>query len=197
MKPIGLLLFLVLFLSCEEEQITPAENDITFSKAANNGSRKAKTFAIKGKVDAELLTVLPTPNGPCGPETSSRPFFKGEGNLSHIGRIVIPEASHCNVPVSQEPFLVRQTNGQISFFRPNGDQFDATYTGITEFRFDEEIQVGVLDFVITGGTGRYEGASGKMKADVVGTLNVVPTTFEATFEGHITIRGQHSNLNNS
>ena len=196
MKPFGLLLLLMLFLSCEEEQIISAGNDLT-SLAAASGMKKAKTFAIKGKLDAELITVLPTPNGPCGPETSSRPFFKGVGNLSHIGRISIPGASHCNVPVSEDPFLVEQINGQISFLRPNGDQFDATYTGITEFRFDEQLQVGTLEFVIIGGTGRYEGATGYMVADVVGTLNEVPTTFEVSFEGHITISGKHSNLNPS
>lgn len=192
MKMFKLLMFipLVLICSCEKEAVIPLEED---ELSVLSNQHDGRRLPLHGFINAELTHFSEIPNEQCGFESTSNPAFKGIGRFLHFGPITVPEASHCNLPpISEDPFLVEQVNGQISFYTNRGDRFDATYTGLTEFQFEEEMQLGKLHFTITGGNGRFAGAQGRMQANAVGTLNTDPITFEVKFGGYIVLRKNHA-----
>jgi hypothetical protein len=74
-------------------------------------------------------------------------------------------SDHCTPPVDQI------LGGQMTFLAANGDELRATYTGtVLPFELVPGAIITVdIDLVITGGTGRFEGATGEadMKAFVI------------------------------
>jgi hypothetical protein len=76
----------------------------------------------------------------------------GSGHATHLGSYIF-EASECIEPLPDGTFKI--TDGEIKLKAANGDIITATYSGSA----DEELRYAVSGF-ITGGTGRFAGATG-------------------------------------
>lgn len=92
-----------------------------------------------------------------------------EGQLTHLGRTQLSTA-HCSTLEGSAA-----VNGQATFTAANGDELWATYTGTTVAWPEPPAMLLVqeTEFVVVGGTGRFEGASGRLFGMVY-----------ATFEGY-------------
>lgn len=86
-----------------------------------------------------------------------------EGKMTHLGRTALSTA-HCSTPDGS--FAV---GGVATFTAANGDQVWATYTATTVA--GPPLIVQEADFIIVGGTGRFENASGHL-------VGMVYVTFE-------------------
>lgn len=86
-----------------------------------------------------------------------------EGWISHLGRVTLATA-HCSTLDGSAA-----VSGQATFTAANGDQLWATFTAVTVA--PPPLIVQEADFVIVGGTGRFENAAGWLRG-------VVYVTFE-------------------
>jgi hypothetical protein len=70
--------------------------------------------------------------------------------------------------------------GTQTFTAANGDNLDTEFSGL----LDPETGEATVEFIISGGTGRFEDATGDFTADVQ-TVSQVPLTFTFTVSGSI------------
>src|SRR5688500_9656402 len=77
---------------------------------------------------------------------------EGSGQLTHLGRYFMTSPHTSNV-------FTGETIGDQIFTAANGDMLTASCAGFPAFQPDGRV-VGSLDCDITGGTGRFEGATG-------------------------------------
>jgi hypothetical protein len=78
---------------------------------------------------------------------------EGSGELSHLGRYFMTSPHTTDV-------VTGETIGDQIFTAANGDTLTAFCAGFPQFQADGSV-VGGLDCEITGGTGRFEGATGE------------------------------------
>ena len=105
---------------------------------------------------------------------------EGEGQLTHLGRYFMSSPHTTNV-------LTGETIGDQIFTAANGDELTAFCEGFPQFQPDGTVS-GSLDCEITGGTGRFEGASGSY----VFFLTASPDPNGPGFVTHATIDGEIS-----
>ena len=86
-----------------------------------------------------------------------------EGRMSHLGRMALT-TSHCSTLDGSAA-----VGGEATFTAANGDELWATYTAVTVA--PPPLIVQETDFVIVGGTGRFENATGWLRG-------VIYVTFE-------------------
>jgi hypothetical protein len=128
------------------------------------------TVPLKG-----ALTALPVGDLPegfsCPPGTIPAPVT-GRGNLSPLGRTTLTGAA-CN-DFSAFPNIT-VSGGEVVFRAANGDEVHLDYAGTIQAGPVCEIP-SVLDFsaTITGGTGRFEGASGEVNITGIGVPFACP-----------------------
>jgi len=104
------------------------------------------------------------------------------GRASHVGAFRM-EASECDVP---SPSGYSVTDGQFTIYAANGDTLTATYQGSGTGTGDSFSYTIVEEF--TGGTGRFEGASGSAAANGSGTVDPSGDgTVRETFEGELVL----------
>jgi hypothetical protein len=78
---------------------------------------------------------------------------EGPGHLSHMGRITFTNV-HCT------QYATGTHDGVMTFVAPDGSSIVTTYTGYGYPDYDVEAYMLITDFTITGGTGRFAGATG-------------------------------------
>lgn len=105
---------------------------------------------------------------------------EGEGQLTHLGRYFMTSPHTSNV-------FTGETIGDQIFTAANGDMLTAFCEGFPAFQPDGLV-VGSLDCEITGGTGRFEGATGSY----VFFLTASPLPDSSGFATEATIHGQIS-----
>ena len=108
-------------------------------------------------------------------DVSTAPFAaigEGSGQLPHLGKTTY-STDYEIVPGAPGTFSI--ADGTIEYVAANGDRLFADFTGSVQVT-DPGSTEGTLDFVITGGTGRFENASGSyttavstVQTSVVGT----------------------------
>lgn len=98
----------------------------------------------------------------------------GSGIGSHIGRFMLAEQNN------NEGFPV--ITGTATITAANGDQLFATHYGVVQMLGNGMAQVDA-EFTITGGTGRFSGATGSFESH--GPANLVLGTGSAVFEGSL------------
>ena len=86
---------------------------------------------------------------------------EGEGQLTHLGRYFMTSPHTSNV-------FTGETIGDQIFTAANGDTLTAFCAGFPAFQPDGTV-VGGLDCEITGGSGRFAGASGSYEFFLVAT----------------------------
>lgn len=111
----------------------------------------------------------------------------GTGAASHLG-LTRMTANHCtpNPPFGPVPGPI--LGGVITFVAANGDTVEGTYTGeVGPLAPEEGAPIhGVVHVTITGGTGRFEGATGHVEMALEGVLHFTsPMTATWTWQGVI------------
>ena len=144
--------------------------DADASLAARSVEEKEVPF--KGTLEG---TVTVTPLTP--PFASV--LIEGAGHATHLGRFTV-EIPH---QVNQ---AVRMGSGTYVFTAANGDTLTADFTGVATV-----LSPGVISTTetatITGGTGRFAGATGSFTAERV--FNMATLTTTGSFEGTISSPG--------
>lgn len=135
-----------------------------------------QALPLRGTLAGPLTS---SPTGRCadafGPTIGTSTQF-AEGELSHLGATV-HTSTHCVPPFTNLPHTSHH-DGELVWTAANGDEVHATYFGD-----------GILDFstltlraqsyvTITGGTGRFEDASGDAVAHAVANVATSQVTFE-------------------
>jgi hypothetical protein len=106
--------------------------------------------------------------------------IQGTGNATHLGRYTT-EQSHCAAPPS-----LAFTDGEFTFTAANGDQIRGAYFG--EFvPLDPPLFTVDGHFTITGGTGRFAGATGD--GDASGVQNLATGDVTVSLVGTISSVG--------
>ena len=135
--------------------------------------------SFKGKE----IFVDSTPVGFTFPFASN--LTTGEGKASHLGHYTLIGITVINTTTATATGTLRMTVG-------NGDILFVTVTGHALQPFS--LKDTVADFTITGGTGRFEGATGSWHTDshFVNAVNagVIPNPYVATITGTI-IKANH------
>jgi len=171
-------LFAVFFsfclISCQKEDTTSLKenlNSTAISEKTNIISNKRATgVPFKGIYTTSFVMLQPPPI-----------FIQkvsGTGNASHLGRSTFEAVSSVNL-TTQPPFAV---NGTRTITAANGDKLFTTFTG-NSTPLEPGLNRAELHETITGGTGRFQNASGNF--DVVAINNQNTSTFTADFDGFI------------
>jgi hypothetical protein len=116
--------------------------------------------------------------GVCG-DGSLNVVIGGEGTATHIGRYSY-EASECFNPETGV------FGGMPTFTSANGDELWGNYTGQVAPTSDPDVITYTETLTITGGSGRFAGASGELQVEGVANL--------ATGDYQQSLRGWISNL---
>lgn len=124
-----------------------------------------------GKATADVF-VGPEADGSCDYTLIGwRTDMLGVGTGAHLGAMTFA-MTHCT-PADSEDGVGIVSGGEMTIVAANGARLDAGYEGTTDpwVFTDEGILIGAtLDITITGGTGRFEEATGEMT--MTGTLFV-------------------------
>ena len=107
-------------------------------------------------------TVAPNVQGLCPSGYQLVGSTTGTGTVPQLGRVTLV-ATDC-ILLNQLGQPVRFDNGQLTLTAANGDELKATYTGGTLTPIDNTAGLPLFNLeapvIITGGTGRFAGASG-------------------------------------
>ena len=139
------------------------------SAHANNGS-DAKTISIRGTLEShETDTYDPATN-------SLIVHLEGTGVASHIGQFTLVDDGFANLSTGLG-------GGRVTFTAANGDSFTATEIGgaIIEGGFADVTD----DATITGGTGRFAGATGTLT--ILKRVDITTGFSSGSFEGTISL----------
>ena len=98
----------------------------------------------------------------------------GTGLATHVGRFDLVEENN----LDGFPIIT----GTATITAANGDQIFATHTGLIQIVGDGIAQVD-SEFIITGGTGRFTGATGSFNSH--GPANLYQGSGSATFDGNL------------
>ena len=134
----------------------------------------AKSVPFKGSWTGVTVSADPT-NFPVVAVVSD-----GTGELTHLGRYFMTSPHTSNV-------ITGETIGDQIFTAANGDTLTAFCEGFPVMQEDGSV-VGPLDCTITGGTGRFEGATGEYVFFLVArprTDGGIGYATEATIAGQI------------
>jgi hypothetical protein len=106
----------------------------------------------------------------------------GAGHASHLGRVTLTSTETLDVTASPGRLTVR--DGRMVMVAANGDELHWSYSGGGPLPDANGESALTGTFVITGGTGRFETASGGGTAEGVG--NVVTGIATFSYRGTIT-----------
>ncbi len=143
---------------------------IAFAGISDN--KKTAPHQIKGELEGTLTFVLlPTALDPNGDPV---PFPDGEvvDTLGDVSGIV-QSIGRTNMFTFHRPWgpnLEFVKDGLVRIVAANGDVIRGRYIGNTAPGTEPDQQIGTADFEITGGTGRFENATGVIHATVYITV---------------------------
>jgi hypothetical protein len=168
------LVAVALAAACQKDAPDPVGPELRSSKAA-----APKMVPFKGRLTYQ--STAPVPLERCASGEIGMSLTKA-GNATHLGRFTVA-ASQC-----LDPATGAITKGEAVFTAANGDQVFATQSGRVTgsppvFAFE-------LDYTVTGGTGRFAGASGSIHA--TGDFDVRTGGGTASLEGVISSPGSKS-----
>ena len=174
MKKQNLVLFAVFFsffiISCQKEEMS----SLTKNQDVPGGSIESKMteagVPFKGSYTTTMVLLQPPPN--------LKQLVSGTGIASHLGISTFEAISYVTV-LPQPPFTV---TGTRTITAANGDQIFTTFSG-TSTPVVNGMNGADLHETITGGTGRFENASGSFNTRA--RNNVITSSFKADFEGYI------------
>jgi hypothetical protein len=135
----------------------------------------ASSFQKGNRIAGSQMEKLLNPSVPfTGKYTFDIQTNSGTGTGSHIGNFSIVEPNNSVIPNADGSLVV---TGTAIITAANGDEIFATHSGLVTF--ENGMAKVDADFIITGGTGRFTGATGSFKS----TLPLGNESF--TFNGTI------------
>jgi hypothetical protein len=134
------------------------------------GSDRPFLATGSGQVAFDPTNPRACPVSYIGPVTE---VITGAGLATHLGRYSL-SASHCPTP-TQSKF------GQMTLTAANGDQIWGTYTNDLSFEGGTVVVTGL--YIVTGGTGRFRQASGRLQQHHVVRLDNLQVHF--SFSGRL------------
>ena len=155
-------------LSCKKESATIPENGM--DEASLKMSQATKTVPIKGTY-ATVTEILSSP-----PLLQLR--ITGIGQSSHLGEGKFVALSTLNL-TTPPPFHL---GGTATFYAANGDVFYTEFNGLSTPNEDGTSTV-IMTHKITGGTGRFENASGTFTGFTIAGLSNPLASI--TYDGNI------------
>ena len=142
------------------------------------GPVMAKDVPFKGTVSGGFTSTPPV-------ACNSTVTISAGGQATHLGNYTW-ESTH-NVNVCSSPFVV--TGGSVTLTAANGDQLYGTYTGTSHFIDATPVLAFDITITITGGTGRFENATGTI--EVTGEADTSTGSSTATMDGTISSVGSN------
>ena len=138
-----------------------------------------KPVPFKGSSEQQAVSATPTED-----PTVVFVVTEGEGHMTHLGRFTF-------VSPHTSGFLDFSIEGTQNFTAANGDELYADIAGQLEPVVAEDgrvLLVGTVNGTITGGTGRFENASGTYQFHIVFDTTTAASTGD--FEGEISFAGK-------
>ncbi|HEU4753768.1 MAG TPA: hypothetical protein VFU47_11730 [Armatimonadota bacterium] len=121
------------------------------------------------------------------PATNWSVEVSATGNVSQMGRVKADIAfDNIGLDTSGTSLVAVVPVGTGSFTAPNGDKVTGEYRWLASPTATPEVLSFVGTFTLTGGTGRYAGATGS--GIFHGSGNIVTSEVSATFDGFISAR---------
>lgn len=159
---------MIFLFSCKKETVSVNENETVSAIAKKNEANKMVPFKGTYTTTLEVLT------GP--PMLLQR--ITGVGHATHLGASTFVALSTLNLTTAP-PFNL---SGTAIFTAANGDIFYTSFTGTATPNPDGTRTV-VMNHTITGGTGRFDDASGNFTGFSIVNLSSPENTI--TYEGSI------------
>jgi hypothetical protein len=106
----------------------------------------------------------------------------GSGIATHMGRVTVSQ-THIVAPNAIDPAVLDFYDGTFVWTAANGDQLFGTYSGYLTMNVATGYYEIHGQFVITGGTGRFQSATGGGLA--TGTQSPIDGAFDFTLDGTI------------
>lgn len=162
---------LLLLLGCE-----PSATPLLGPSSAHLQQAVARPFrfTLTGNADPDFS------QGPCNVVNTE----SGTGVAQHLGRVTWASEEVVNFCVDPQDPSRAEVTGALVITAANGDQLRGTYLSIVDADFGAGTLTAQGEFVITGGTGRFSGASGSGSISVAGSL-LPPFEVEGTFIGEL------------
>jgi hypothetical protein len=191
-------LALMIFVGCSKEELQPEPLNSSQDSALKGAkARKGPDHFVPFKASFELTAYFEIfkpvyqidyqtvwPFG--GPVPGMHVIIKGNGKATHLGNTSLEIKQwwtkvHPNPPPAEPPGFFSYGQGEITFTAANGDQLYATYWGWADHQDDPPTEI-LTNGIFTGGTGRFEEATGTFIWDglFVGKFKPVPTTPQGT-----------------
>jgi len=141
---------------------------LTAALAGAAAAEKEKPF--QGRIDAVETSVVQFPT-----------LFvdaSGSGNATHLGRFTVTSEFQVNL-------LTLAASGSAHYIAANGDSLFTEFTGQANPIEGSDFSSIVQTHTITGGTGRFAGATGSFTVERV--INLVTGVSSGSFDGTIVI----------
>jgi hypothetical protein len=190
----------LLMTACQQEAEVQEEMEALAEAPASNERLRPKAPAFQAFFMAQLAVFPPQPNAAlCGPGKIN-PIQTGQGLARQLGRITV-DISSCAVPGTGIA-----ENGEFVLTAANGDELHLLIPLTEPKDPNDPMGPGGGDYIVTGGTGRFEHAVGsgtgyfvpqppdfttnpptiKSFVNLNGTLRIRPMPFRASFTSQVT-----------
>ena len=167
-------LLLVAGAACEPA--LPTESPMTASSAARADRSPSVPFRLE-------LTGNANPDfsqGPCNVTNTE----SGTGTAEHMGKVTWSSTEVANFCVDPSNPATAAVTGTMVITAANGDQVTQSYLTTVNADFGAGTLTATGTYQVTGGTGRFSGATGGGTVDVSGSL-APPFGVSGTFAGEI------------
>ena len=135
--------FAMLITSCQKEELQSSSQNQDFLNISQKQNQQEKSVPFKGK-----MTLIVKGN-----------TVSGTGTATHIGKFTIVEPNN-RIQRNADGSLT--ITGTAIITAANGDEIFTTHIGQVKFLGNGMAQV-TAEFTITGGTGRFAGATGSFE----------------------------------
>ena len=157
---------------------TLEETDVR-SAPSLEAEQSRMTVRVPFRATAEGIGTDPEPGPPCD-EGFAPTGNVAHGTGTHLGRFTSVHRQCVNFQT------LEFRDGTVTFHAANGDQLHATFQGFLSPTGEEGVLSFENDAHPAGGTGRFDGADGLLKAR--GLVDVVNNAFEIDVEGILVLQ---------
>lgn len=169
------MLVAVLSVGCSESSPLTGPSAVSMASRPSGLAARATELPFKGRLEGDF-TFVPEPS----PSTFAAVAFTSvAGQASHLGAFSIEAPHRVNLAT-----LPAQATGTFRLTAANGDTLLATFTGLGTPTATPGVFSVLETATITGGTGRFAGATGSFVVERSVDLSALFTT--GSFEGVIT-----------
>lgn len=141
----------------------------------------ADSVPFKGEVAGEAVSTAATP------PPLVLVDFSGTGNASHLGKFTANAEYFLNPTVF--PTKLTVTDGVFTFIAANGDSIHGVFNGQGQFTGDPNVITLDATATITGGTGRFAGATGSFRSFSI--VDLLASRIRTVFDGVVSTPGSN------